>query len=45
MTYKIYLLLGIGAIMGSILGWLIGDETDAKKIAAKGEINQQAAKK
>ena len=36
MDFKNYLLLAIGAIMGAILGWLIGDEKEAKKLAAKG---------
>jgi predicted MFS family arabinose efflux permease len=36
MDFKIYLMLGIGAIVGATLGWLIGDEKSPKKIAAKG---------
>jgi len=36
MTYKIYLLLAASAIIGSLLGWLIGDEKEARKLAAKG---------
>jgi uncharacterized membrane protein YfcA len=36
MDFKNYLLLGIGAGIGSLLAFLIGNETEAKKIAAKG---------
>ncbi len=36
MNFKIYLYLAIASIVGSSLGFLIGDEKDGKKIAAKG---------
>ena len=36
MDFKNYLLLAIGAGIGSLLAFLIGNETEAKKIAAKG---------
>jgi hypothetical protein len=36
MDFKNYLMLGLGTIVGTTLGWLIGDEKSAKKIAAKG---------
>jgi hypothetical protein len=36
MNFKDYLLLAGGATIGSLLAFLIGTETEAKKIAAKG---------
>ena len=36
MDFKNYLLLAGGAAIGSLLAFLIGNETEAKKIAAKG---------
>jgi hypothetical protein len=36
MDFKHYLMLGLGTIVGTTLGWLIGDEKSAKKITAKG---------
>lgn len=36
MDFKNYLLLAMGAGIGSLLAFLIGNETEAKKIAAKG---------
>jgi hypothetical protein len=36
MNFKFYLLLAFAATIGSSLGFLIGDEKDGKKIAAKG---------